>query len=219
MMTQELNSNKSLAYKSGLDCNSGGDENKIFRSHLFRTSNTCERCGLPKKFIMHMRARAKSGRADETGSMHFALIKSADQDARTGIRIDAMTAAKRLLDEGIWPLWENTPGRIVVAANDRVCVYLSGVGAIIATARIINVQPWSRSFAESYPLVLGGTPELVLCLADIVFSDFPEAVANHIEQLNCVGKNKKKWGAAFCGGMRSLTKHDFNLLTRSTLNS
>lgn len=190
-----------------------GNSNRIFRSHLFRNSMTCERCGILQSTLNRMRARIKSGRVDENGQMNFALMKNADQDAKTGRPVDALTAAKRLLSIGIWPLWENTPSRAVVAANDRICVYLCGTSAVIASARIKSIIPWSCETAASYPLILGGTPSIALCLDDVQVSDTPIFVAEHKDQLNCIGQNKKKWGAAFCGGMRSLTKNDFSILT------
>ena len=198
------------------DPGAAGEIGRLFKGHLFREANTCERCGVTKQAAARQKARAKSGRVDETGMMHFALIKSADDDARSGTRVDALTAATRLLDGGFWPLWENTPGRIVVDAGDRVCIYLSGSGTVVASARIAKVQPWTRAIAAAYPLVLGGSPELVLSLVDIKFLARPVVAASHVDKLDCVGTNKRKWGAAFCGGMRSLTAHDYHLLTTST---
>ena len=101
----------------------------------------------------------------------------------------------------------------MVEAGDLVCIYLSGLGSIVANARIEKVQAWSRDFAATYPFTLGGTPELVLCLVDVQLLSQPVAAATLVDQLDCVGANKQKWGAAFCGGMRSLTAHDYRLLT------
>lgn len=199
--------------KAWCDPGAGGDQDRMFKAHLFRESTTCERCGVSKRAAEREKARARSGRADDTGTMHFALVKGADFAAKTGARVDALTAAKLLLEVGFWPLWENTPGRIVVDAGDRVCIYLTGTSSIVAHARIEKVQPWSRNFGTAYPLALGGTPELVLSLAAVEFLSRPVAAASHVNELDCVGKNKRKWGAAFCGGMRTLTLHDFKLLT------
>lgn len=204
---------------SHCDPGAAGDPNRIFRSHLFREANACERCGLTKQALAKKAARARSaknGRVDTDGKMHFALIKGEDSDSKSGARVDALAAAKRLLDVGFWPLWESTPGRIVVDAGDRVCIYLSGVSAVVATARIEKVQPWSRDFGTAYPLALGGTPELVLSLVDVKHLAKPIAAIDHINALDCVGANKLKWGAAFCGGMRTLTPHDFKLLTAAS---
>ncbi|MDO8728512.1 MAG: hypothetical protein Q7K26_01325 [bacterium] len=200
------------------DPGSGGNVDRMFRSHLFREENACVRCGTNKRELARVRAREKSGRADATGAMHFALIKSSDHDAKSGARVDAMAAAKRLLDAGFWPLWEHTPGRVVVDAGDRVCVYLSGVSSVVATARISSIEPWSRKFADAYPLILGGAPELVLRLGEVMVLACPVAVADYVDSLDCVGKNKRKWGAAFCGGMRSLSVHDYRLLTGQTVS-
>lgn len=191
-----------------------GSTDRSYRSHLFRSSNVCERCGISKDSLKQMKIRIKSGRVDDDGRMHFALMKNVDQDSKSGRLIDAMSAAKLLLKHGIWPLWEKSPGRVVVSANDRVCVYLCGMSAVVASARIQTIVPWSREIGETYPLILGGTPSVALCLDEVIVSDAPIFVADHIEQLNCIGRNKKKWGAAFCGGMRSLTKHDFSILTK-----
>jgi hypothetical protein len=111
---------------------------------------------------------------------------------------------------------ENTPGRIVVAAGDRVCIYLTGSSCVVAVARIGRLLPWSRTFGAAYPLTLGGTPELVLSLIEVEFLDTAVAVAKHINELDCVGAKKRKWGTAFCGGMRTLTPHDFSLLAALT---
>jgi hypothetical protein len=97
-----------LAAGSSVSCEpvNGGDQPPMFRSHLFRDSPTCIRCGVSKRAAAQAKARAKSGRADKTGTMHFALIKGADFDARPGARVDALVAAKRLLEVGFWPLWK-----------------------------------------------------------------------------------------------------------------
>lgn len=199
--------------KAWCDPGAGGDQDRMFKAHLFRESTTCERCGVSKRAAEREKARARSGRADDTGTMHFALVKGADFDAKSGSRVDALAAAKLLLEVGFWPLWENTPGRIVVDAGDRVCIYLTGTSSVVAHARIEKVLPWTRNFGTAYPLALGGTPELVLSLAAVEFLSRPVAAASHVNELDCVGKNKRKWGAAFCGGMRTLTLHDFKLLT------
>lgn len=198
------------------DPGASGEIDRLFKGHLFREANTCERCGVTKQSAARQKARAKSSRVDEAGTMRFVLIKSPDHDARSGARIGALAAAKQLLNCGFWPLWKNTPGRIVVDGGDYVCIYLSGSGSVIASARIAKILPWSRVFAEAYPLALGGVPELVLILVDIEVFVRPVAARNHVDQMDCVGRNKLKWGAAFCGGMRSLTTHDYRLLTAST---
>lgn len=220
-MLENPNSEPVVMTPNVLRCDPGaaGDSSRHFRSHLFREADTCERCGETKLAVAKKAARAKSaksGRVDANGMMHFALVKGADYDSKSGARLDAFAAAKRLLDVGFWPLWEHTPGRIVVDAGDRVCIYLSGASAVVATARIVKVQPWSRSFSAAYPLVLGGTPELVLSLGDVMYLSEPVAAIEHVNELDCVGANKRKWGAAFCGGMRTMTPHDFKLLTSAT---
>ena len=205
--------NTTVQVPTWCDPGCGGDRNRVFRSHLFRDAEKCERCGTTKSTLARIRARNKAKRVDADGTMHFALIKSADHDAKSGKRVDALAAAKRLLDAGFWPLWEHTPGRIVVDAGDRVCVYLSGTSSVVATAKIAKVEPWARRHADAYPLSLAGIPELVLQLTDVKLFVQPVAVADHIHALDCVGANKQKWGAAFCGGMRSMTVHDYGLLT------
>lgn len=198
-------------------CNpgSGGVGQRMYHSHLFGCSHVCVRCGVSKPALARLKARAKSGRADAAGAMHFVLIKSADQDARTGARVGAAGAARRLLDARFWPLWEHISGRVLVDSGDRVCVYLGGAGTVIARARVAAVRPWSRVHATTYPLVLGGVPALVLELDDVVIFDRPVAVAPQVDRLDCVGENKAKWGMSFCGGMRSLTVRDYGLLTSS----
>jgi len=130
------------------------DLGRSFGKHLFREERTCERCGANRRDVNHFRARAKSDRVDIDGKIHFALIKRADFDVRTGAKIDALAAAKKLLETGFWPLWDNTPGRIIVGVGDRVCVYLSGMSKVVATASISKIETWSRAHQSKYPLDL-----------------------------------------------------------------
>jgi len=215
--TSSVDAKLTISSKCGHEV--GIDLKRQFQSHLFRESNSCIRCGVTKQELAKIAARARSaknGRVDSTGRMNFALIKGQDFDVKTGARIDALTAAKRLLDVEFWPLWMNTPGRIVVDAGDRVCIYLSGSSTVIATANIKKVQTWTRHFGLEYPLILGGTPELVLSLSDISYLADPVKASDCVNELDCVGSNKRKWGVAFCGGMRTLTPHDFKLLTSAS---
>lgn len=190
-----------------------GATSRRYKAHLFRTAAACERCGTSRHAVDRLKVRSKSSRLDATGTMHFALIKSRDYAAGTEQAVDAFAAAKRLLEVGFWPIWANTPGRVVVDTGDRVCVYLSGVSSVIATARIAKIEPWSREFSAAYPLVLGGVPEHVLSLTDVQYLERHVSVGRTIERLDCVGKNKRKWGTAFVGGMRTLTVHDYQVLT------
>jgi len=188
-------------------------QGRTFDMHLYGHENSCTRCGTSKQAVAHAAARAKCTRIDVDGKIHFALIKRDDFEAQSGRLLDALTAAKKLLDCGSWPLWEKTPSRVVVGVDDRVCVYLSGVGTVVATARIAKIEPWSRTHQSSYPLYLGGSPSQVLRLADVQMLPQPVAVGSLVDHLDCVGQNKRKWGSAFCGGMRTLSPHDYRLLT------
>ncbi len=144
---------------------------------------------------------------------HFILVKREDHSS-AGARLSARAAADRLLDALIWPLWAHTPCRKKVRTGDAVAVYLAGPGnrTVIATADVIDKIDWQKSMLRSYPLVLSGTPTVVLRLGNVRRLVTPLPIAQRLDALGFISRGPK-WGAALMGGMRSLSHGDFSLLT------
>lgn len=147
---------------------------------------------------------------------HFILVKrsgfSSDQ-----IMISATDGAKALLKTGIWPLWKNTRCKNMVRPGHRVLIYLAGpeadCGNVIASAEVRDVIEWSdRKHQRGYPLLIDGEPLKALMLEKVSLFRNPVSVADQLDNLSFAPENKKKWGVAMMGGMRSLNESDFNVL-------
>lgn len=143
---------------------------------------------------------------------NYLLIKSDGLDSK-GHRRSALESAQLLLDAQVWPLWEFTRNRKVIAFGDRVAVYLAGTSEVIATAQIRKVDRWTSDHAKAYPLMLDGTPTAVLLLQDVARLAAPVQVRAFLPKLSFINQNTPKWGVAFMGGTRAVSDADFDLLT------
>jgi len=147
---------------------------------------------------------------------HFLLIK------RSGFlsnhsAVSATEGAKALLKAGVWPLWRNTKCKNMVRSGHRVLIYLAGpesdCGNVIASAVISGVVDWEdRKHRRGYPLMIDGEPLKALLLEKVSVFDKPVSVSDRLDHLSFIPENKKKWGVAMMGGMRSLTDSDFMVL-------
>lgn len=143
---------------------------------------------------------------------NYLLIKSGGLDAK-GRECSARVSAKLLLDARVWPLWEFTRNRKVIAPGDRVAIYLAGVSEVIATAQVQTVGRWSVAHAKAYPLMLDGTPTAVLLLDDVAWLPEPVKVKARLSSLSFIPPDAPKWGVAFMGGTRAVNDVDFEILT------
>lgn len=145
---------------------------------------------------------------------HFLLMKR-DGIGSDGRSLSARAAALKLLDAGVWPLWEHTRNRLAFSVGNKVAIYLSGLGQglVVATAEVVAIVPWDRATARSYPLVLDGTPFTVLRLGKVRVLEEPVHVRGRLDRLSFVRPGAVKWGVAFMGGTRPLTEGDFQALT------
>lgn len=146
----------------------------------------------------------------------FVLVKQ-EGFSENGALLSAKESAKLLLDSRIWPLWERTNCRKMVAAGDEVLIYLAGMepGAqsVIASAKIEGISEWSRQYSKDYPLMLEDIPAKVLRLSDVKYLPDAIHVPGVLDKLSFTPKNKSKWGTAFMGGMRHLSKADYSILS------
>jgi len=143
---------------------------------------------------------------------NYLLIKSGGLDAK-GRECSARVSAKLLLDARVWPLWEFTRNRKVIASGDRMAIYLAGVSEVIATAQVQTVGRWSVAHAKAYPLMLDGTPTAVLLLDDVAWLPEPVKVKARLSSLSFIKPDTPKWGVAFMGGTRAVNDFDFEMLT------
>jgi len=132
--------------------------------------------------------------------------------------LSATEGAKALLENRIWPLWKNTRCKNIVRPGHQVLIYLAGpesdCGKVFASARVQDVIDWSdRKHRPIYPLMLEGEPHKTLILERRSYFQYPIAVAEQLDQLSFIPANKKKWGVAMMGGMRSLSASDYEVLS------
>lgn len=149
---------------------------------------------------------------------HYLLTKR-DGFTASGEIINATDAALALLDAGFWPLFKGTPCRKMVKPGQKVLIYLAGNNydcqRVIASVTIESITEWSkRIHAKQYPLMLDDEPSLVLNFSDIKVFSSSVSIRDHLHSLDLVPKkNPAKWGMAMVGGMKSLTEHDYKILS------
>lgn len=160
----------------------------------------------------------------KSSKTRYLLVKKSSFST-SGALLDARESAMSLLGAGIWPLFENTRCRKMVTKGQQVLIYLGGEGkgnqCVIASAVIDSVVPWSEHIHKKvYPLILDGTPSIVMNLSSICLFDSPIGVKPLVPQLSFVPKtNYKKWGAALVGGVLALSDNDFSLLSGNTFGA
>lgn len=146
---------------------------------------------------------------------HYVLIKSQAVTEAGGIECGWLSARK-LLQSGMWPLYERTLCRKMVREDERVLIYVAGDELhgrhIVAEARIAGVEAWTSTAARECPILLDGIPATVLRLDQIHYLDKPVRVSDVLDRLSFAPKNRSKWGFLFAAGMRSLEQADFNVL-------
>lgn len=147
---------------------------------------------------------------------HFILIKH-PSETNTGQPLSSTEAARALLDWGFWPLFENTKCRLMVTSGNSVLIYTAGHRAdarrVIASAKVADVLQWNRNLSTSCPIFLDGIPVSALALSNIRRFSQPVVITDHLEDLSFIPTNRKKWGVAMMGGMRSITQPDYQTLT------
>lgn len=144
---------------------------------------------------------------------YFLLIKQASPDAN-GVMLSAWRSAERLLTVGLWPLWQHTRNRKAITAGAKVAIYLAGTSEVVATASVASKEHWTAAHRRAYPLMLDGTPDSVLILDTVATFERAISVPGRIDKLSFLRPGAIKWGVAFMGGTRSLSKEDFDVLTK-----
>lgn len=145
---------------------------------------------------------------------HFVLIKR-EGHTRDARPITALDSATALLAARLWPLWTHTRNRKAIRPGAHLAIYVAGDGGrIVATAVADAVRSWSVELARQYPLMLDGSPEWALCLAQVHVLAVPVIVRTRVHQLSFSGvQTPLKWGVYFMGGCRALSAADFAVLT------
>lgn len=145
---------------------------------------------------------------------NFILIKREGPD-RNGRDLTALASAQLLLEAKSWPIWDTTRNRNILAAGDRLAIYLTGSSEVIATAFVSKVDKWNAAYANRYPLTLDGTPVSVLVLDKVRMLKVPVKVRERLTDLSFINHATRKWGVAFMAGCRAVNDEDFRVLTTS----
>ncbi len=147
---------------------------------------------------------------------HFILMKH-PSETNNGRILSATDAASALLDWGFWPLFEKTKCRLMVQPGNSVLIYTAGqcsdARQVIASAQVADVVQWHRRLSTGCPIFLEGIPVSALALSHIERFPNPVAITDHLDDLSFIPENRKKWGVAMMGGMRSITQPDYQTLT------
>ena len=159
-----------------------------------------------------------SMQAKSTKNSHFILIKHPSETSQ-GALLTASESCKELLSWGFWPLFQGTRCRLMVAPGNSVLIYTAGqkedARRVVAKATVAEIAPWTRSHARACPIFLEGIPVSVLVLQDVEYFENPTLITDHLDDLSFIPTNRKKWGVAMMGGMRSIGLSDYQVLSSS----
>ncbi len=147
---------------------------------------------------------------------YFILVKN-DCYTNQGSFLTGAESARLLLEKQFWPLWQNTACKEMVKDGDHLLIYIAGQGelsqTVFSSALVKGIKPWDRSWADMCPLSHDDIPEKVLMLGAVKFFSTPVKVQKKLDELSFVPADKSKWGVAFMGGMRRVTKQDYKVLS------
>jgi len=147
---------------------------------------------------------------------HFILVKL-DGFNKSGGLLSSVESCDALLDFGYWPLWNRTPNFKTIQTGDKALVYAgSGVCSVLATCEVEVINNPTTHHFNQLPLIVDGIPGKMLKLKNIIRFENPVSVRDHLDDLDLCPKNKSRWGVALMGGLKKLSKNDFNILSGST---
>lgn len=159
----------------------------------------------------------------------FYILVATDQEP-----VSAYEMARSRLVAGEWPMYAGTRNVQTISAGDLCVIYAAGSGigsrCFVGSAMIASVRTLAPRW-ESHPVLQQRSGEMgrvdqwvepsglavsrsaskVLSLIEQNCWEYPIQVADVIAHLGFI-RNKARWGQAFQGGCRAISKADYALL-------
>ena len=148
--------------------------------------------------------------------MNYFILTVGDS-FNNNIKIDPFIEFKKRIDENYWYLYLKTNHAYRMNVNDKVLFYVSGPNnnKIFGRAIIENKNNNPKLRPDSYTY---NEPIFELTFKDIKLFNEPKLMVEKIAQteffLNSSKKNIKKWGVFLMGGVRRVSKTDFDYLCK-----
>ncbi|MFW9889122.1 MAG: hypothetical protein ACFFER_13130 [Candidatus Thorarchaeota archaeon] len=120
---------------------------------------------------------------------------------------------QRMNDE-FWGLGEKTPNRIKIQAQDKI-IYYVGIPERVFAGTATAASPNFKLSAQEIDKYSHNTPvfktEYGIKLTDLDIWEVPKFVPDLVDALSFI-ENKEYWGSYFQGGVRGITKHDYEVI-------
>lgn len=144
---------------------------------------------------------------------HFLMVSSDSEDIYDR-RISAFAITAYRLGKGLWPIYNGTRYRKHLSSGARLLFYIGGSreysGLVVARANIVEVI--NKTMLVDHEDFLTAPAFQVLRLVDVDMLEPKIKLKSLIAQLTFINPGPK-WGAALMGGVRKVTKDDYNYLS------
>ena len=143
---------------------------------------------------------------------YYVLVVNRTENVHGGW-ISARELATRRLAQKSWGLYERTTHRKRIAPQDKLLVYLAGAHQMVffATATVESITHEGGGIVDGMD-ALTETPASTLKLTDIrLFKVLPK-ISDLKDRLQFIPKGTSKWGVALQGGLKRISKADYDLI-------
>lgn len=160
-------------------------------------------------------AQLQQKRQAEREECYYLLVTSDPYMATSDARGSAYALVKKRMRRALWDIYKRTSFKDKIQAGDKVCFYVAGTkshkGQIVGQATISDVSNSVKNTPEHEEYCLS-PPVKQLILKDV----------KEIEPINFREKffslpmgqsvNREKWGAALMGGVKRLSREDWEAI-------
>lgn len=151
--------------------------------------------------------------------MNYYLATATGTDTFEGGICPAVDVIASRMKNKVWPLYSGTPHRSKIEVGDAFIFYAAGYHAsakvFCASAVVSEIKPATQQIDE--PNLITDIPHTVLILSDIAVFEPKLSVRPLIPLLSIFKGNEKNWGTSLQGGVKVLTKHDYEICLDSIL--
>ena len=155
---------------------------------------------------------------------YFIFIVS-ETELVSGKRVSAYDVLEYRLMHNIWGLNKHTKNRLLIKQGAKAVFYIAGQKKLaqhfVASAEILNkVSIFPNANLPKYAMVddwLFDIPAYELELGNIKWFKSPVSIHELRSQMELFkNKNVNKWGILFQGGVRRISKRDYELITSAS---
>ena len=146
---------------------------------------------------------------------HYILVTSDPYIATSEALGSACILVKKRMQRALWDIYYRTSFKDKIKSGDRVCFYVAGAksmkGHIIGCATVEEVTKKIQNSPEHVEYLLTA-PVKQLKLKDVKEIEPINFRKEFFNLKMSEGINKQKWGAVLMGGVRRLSREDWEVL-------